>query len=109
MDTQLHMGLFGGSSAFSTVTNKATAYDIFPSALTSVRAGYDVINAQFLLGKGFPAVLAGVVVPGKYVSPGKTNLGFRNSVICNKHNYPGDLDQFINKANCFIFLLNRDL
>jgi hypothetical protein len=109
MDMKLHMGLFGSSSAFSTVTNKATAYDIFPSALTSIRAGDDVINAQFLLWKGFPAILAGVVVPGKYVGPGKTNLGFWDTVIGNKHNYPGNLDQFINQANCFIFMLNRDL
>jgi hypothetical protein len=103
------MGLFGCPTPFRAVTDKATANDIFPCALAPIRTGNHMINAQFLLGKGFPAVLAGVIIPGKYVSPGETNLRLWNTVVGNKHNYPGDLDQFIHKANGFVFLSNRDL
>jgi hypothetical protein len=78
---KVHSGLVWGESSFFAVTGCTATDNVFPGAFSSSGTRDDMIQAQITFGKFFPAVLAGIFIPGVDINPREADMANRHAVI----------------------------
>lgn len=101
---QFHIGLLGGSSAFSNVALRAGTNHIFPGALPAEASGDDMVKRQFRCWEFFPAVLAAVSVSGKKIASVEFDGLTRQTIIEKKADNPGYSQVEIDGGNPILIL-----
>ena len=99
---QGHVGLGRGASAFAAVAAHAAAHQVLPTGSAALGARHDVVEAEFLGGKSFAAVLAAVVVAGKDVAAVELGFAPRHAVVVQEPDDPRHREVQTHGADPFV-------